>query len=123
MTIDPNTDLASNAAPREIVFVDSRVRDAETLLKGFPPDAEVIFLEAGEDGLQQMAEVLGARGDVGTVHVVAHGSEGQLWLGTTFLDSSTLADHGDAAAEDQALFLVPVENGLDRVVNGEDETR
>ena len=98
MTIDPNTDLASNAAPREIVFVDSRVRDAETLLKGFPPDAEVIFLEAGEDGLQQMAEVLGARGDVGTVHVVAHGSEGQLWLGTTFLDSSTLADHGDALA-------------------------
>ncbi len=98
MTIDPNTDLASNAVPREIVFVDSRVRDAETLLKGFPPDAEVIFLEAGEDGLQQMAEVLGARGDVGTVHVVAHGSEGQLWLGTTFLDSSTLADHGDALA-------------------------
>ena len=26
-----------------------------------------------------------------------------------------------AAAEDQALFLVPVENGLDRVVHGQDE--
>ena len=47
---------------------------------------------------QQMAAALGERGDAGAVHVLAHGSEGQLWLGTTFLDSGTLAGHSDALA-------------------------
>ncbi|MBB6564342.1 hypothetical protein HNP48_007069, partial [Acidovorax soli] len=85
-------------AAREIIFVDSRVQDAATLLKGFPPGAEVVVLKAGEDGLAQMAAALGERGDVDAVHVLAHGSEGQLWLGTTFLDAGNLAGHGDALA-------------------------
>ncbi|MGV3680222.1 MAG: DUF4347 domain-containing protein, partial [Acidovorax sp.] len=93
------TTLQTNdAAAREIIFVDSRVKDADTLLKGFPPGAQVVYLDAGKDGLAQMAAALGERGDVGAVHVLAHGSEGQLWLGTTFLDSGNLAGHGDALA-------------------------
>lgn len=86
------------SSPREVVFVDSRVQDATTLLKGFPPGAEVVFLQPGEDGLAQMAAALGQRGDVGAVHVLAHGSAGQLWLGTTFLDASTLAGQAEALA-------------------------
>lgn len=88
----------THATPREVVFVDSRVQDAATLLKGLPPGAEVVVLRAGGDGLQEMAAALGERGDVGAVHVLAHGNAGQLWLGTTFLDASTLAGHSDALA-------------------------
>ncbi|MET1117158.1 MAG: Ig-like domain-containing protein, partial [Comamonas sp.] len=98
MTSDSNTPLGNGVAAREIIFVDSRVKDVETLLKGFPPNAQVFYLQAGEDGLAQMAEVLGQQGDVGAVHVLGHGSEGQLWLGNTFMDSSTLAGHSDALA-------------------------
>jgi len=75
---------------REIVFVDSRVKDAEALMQGMKPGVEVIYLRPGEDGLAQMAAALGERGDVGAVHVLAHGSEGQLWLGGTFLDQAAL---------------------------------
>ncbi|SDM12851.1 Ig-like domain-containing protein [Oryzisolibacter propanilivorax] len=75
---------------RDIIFIDSRVQNAATLLKGLPPGAEVMYLKAGEDGLQQMAAALGERGDVGAVHVLAHGSPGQLWLGTTHLDLAAL---------------------------------
>ncbi|WP_312757294.1 DUF4347 domain-containing protein [Pulveribacter sp.] len=78
------------ATARDIIFIDSRVQDAATLLKGLPPGAELVYLKAGEDGLQQMAAALGERGDVGAVHVLAHGSEGQLWLGSTFLDQAVL---------------------------------
>ncbi|WP_157412580.1 DUF4347 domain-containing protein, partial [Acidovorax sp. Root217] len=92
------TSYTSETAAREIVFVDSRVKDADTLLKGFPPGAQVVYLEAGKDGLAQMAATLGERGDVGAVHVLAHGSEGQMWLGTTFLDASTLAGQSEALA-------------------------
>ena len=90
----PNAETAA----REIVFVDSRVKDADTLLKGFSPNAQVVYLKAGEDGLKQMAAALGEHGDAGAVHVLAHGSEGQMWLGTTFLDASTLAGHGETLA-------------------------
>ena len=93
------TTLQTNdTAAREIIFVDSRVKDADSLLKGFSPGAQVVYLKAGEDGLQQMAKALGERGDVGAVHVLAHGSEGQMWLGTTFLDESTLAGQSEALA-------------------------
>ena len=77
MTI-PMTDTSASSPARSIVFVDSRVQDAATLLQGFPPGAEVVYLKAGEDGLAQMAAALGERGDVGAVHVLAHGSAGQL---------------------------------------------
>lgn len=88
----------ANTAAREIVFVDSRVQDSATLLQSISSTAEVVYLRAGEDGLKQMAAALGERGDVGAVHILAHGSEGQLWLGTTFLDASTLAGQSEALA-------------------------
>ena len=82
---------ASTASPaRSIVFIDSRVQDAATLLQGLEPGTEVVFLQAGQDGLAQMAAALGERGDVGTVQVIAHGSAGQLWLGNSFLDNAAL---------------------------------
>ncbi|RYF45852.1 MAG: DUF4347 domain-containing protein [Comamonadaceae bacterium] len=84
--------MTTDTQTREIIFVDSRVQDVATLLKGLPPGAEVVVLNAGEDGLQQMAAALGERGDVGAVHVLAHGSEGQLLLGNTVLGSE-LASH------------------------------
>lgn len=85
------TDIATTASPaRSIVFIDSRVQDAATLLQGLDPGTEVVFLQAGQDGLAQMAAALGDRGDVGAVQVIAHGSAGQLWLGSRFLDNTTL---------------------------------
>ena len=98
MTFDQDLPSSSSSAAREIVFVDSRVKDVATLLKGFPPGAEVVYIEAGGDGLQQMASALGERGDVGAVHVLAHGNEGQLWLGNTFLDATALSEQSDALA-------------------------
>ena len=83
---------------REIVFVDGRVEDAGSLLHDLPPGAEIVFLKPAEDGLAQMAAALGERGDVGAVHILAHGSAGQLWLGGTFLDADTLAGQSEALA-------------------------
>ena len=89
---------ASHTAARDVVFVDSRVEDSAVLLQKLPPGAQVIYLRAGEDGLAQMAAALGEHGDVGAVHVLAHGAEGQLWLGNTFLDPAALAARADALA-------------------------
>ena len=103
MTTNPTTTAplstsAFAATVREVVFIDSRVQDATLLLKGVPPGAEVVYLDPNADGLQQMAAALGERGDAAGIHILAHGSAGQLWLGTTFLDAGTLADHSAALA-------------------------
>ena len=83
------TDIATTASPaRSIVFIDARVQDAATLLQGLKPGTEVVFLQAGQDGLAQMAAALGERGDVGAVHVLTHGSAGQMWLGNAVLDEA-----------------------------------
>lgn len=85
------TDIALTASTaRSIVFIDSRVQDAATLLQGLEPGTEVVFLQVGQDGLAQMATALGERDDVGAVQVIAHGSAGQLWLGSSFLDNAAL---------------------------------
>jgi autotransporter-associated beta strand protein len=85
------TDFIQASAPaRSVVFVDSRVQDAATLLQSLEPGSEVVFLQAGKDGLEQMAAALGERSDVGAVQVIAHGSAGQLWLGSSFLDNAAL---------------------------------
>ena len=84
------TTTTADSPARDIVFIDSRVQDTATLLQGLQPGTEVVFLQAGQDGLAQMAAALGDRGDVAAVQVIAHGSAGQLWLGSSFLDNAAL---------------------------------
>ncbi|MFZ6760822.1 DUF4347 domain-containing protein, partial [Undibacterium sp. Ji50W] len=88
---------ASNPIAHDVVFVDSRVTDSASLLKGLAPNAEVVFLDKTADGLQQMADYLAGH-QVNSVQIVAHGFEGQLWLGKTFLDNTTLNTHSEALA-------------------------
>ena len=68
-----------------VVFVDSRVTDAASLLKGVAPGTEVVTLNANQDGLQQIASYLAAHREVGSVEIIAHGSDGELLLGDTNL--------------------------------------
>ncbi|SFP27387.1 protein of unknown function [Variovorax sp. OK605] len=90
-SVAPST-LAATPA-HDVVFVDSRVEDSAELLKGISPDAEVVYLSANADGVKQMADYLSAHPGASAVHVLAHGYEGNLWLGTTFIDNSTVQAH------------------------------
>ncbi|MES2070974.1 MAG: DUF4214 domain-containing protein [Pseudomonadota bacterium] len=86
------------AAAHDVVFVDSRVADASSLLKGLAPNTDVVFLQSNGDGLQQMADYLAGH-QAHSVQIVAHGFEGQLWLGKTFLDNNTINTHSEALAQ------------------------
>ena len=82
----------------EIVFIDSRVADPDTLLSGLPADVEVVRLDAAEDGVLQIADHLAGRSDVDAVHVISHGAEGTVYLGTGTLSGDTLDSYGEALA-------------------------
>src|SRR5688572_2755078 len=43
---------------REIVFIDGRLSNIDALLQGISPSAEVHFLDVGQDGIEQIDNIL-----------------------------------------------------------------
>ena len=74
--------LAPEAAPvrNEIVFVDSTVEGHEALIAGLSPTAKVVMLDATRDALDQIADHMDGERNVEAIHVLSHGSAGNLIL-------------------------------------------
>jgi uncharacterized delta-60 repeat protein len=81
-----------------IVFIDSRVTDYQTLIDSLTEPAQVFVLDGESDGLTQIATYLQGRTGIDAIHVISHGSQGAVYLGGTVLDSSNLALHGSLLA-------------------------
>ncbi|MHC5351540.1 Ig-like domain-containing protein [Metapseudomonas furukawaii] len=81
---------------QELVFVDGSVKDYQQLVAALKPGTEVVVLDGSKDGLQQIADYLDGRSGIDAIHVISHGSEGQVLLGTGVLDMGSLQEHADA---------------------------
>ncbi len=114
----PSPVAGEPAPPLELVFVDAAVPDFEVLRRALEAPAaegrrlEVVTLDAGEDGLDQIGRTLAAHRELAAVHVIAHGSEAGLQLGDAWLDAGALAARAQgvtswsaALAEDADLLL------------------
>ncbi|GJD94845.1 Ig-like domain-containing protein [Methylobacterium iners] len=89
------------AAPRqELLVIDSRVPDLDVLLRGAPANAEVLLIDLSRDGIEQIAEALRGREGIDAIHILAHGTEGELRLGSGVLNADTLRQgmHAEALA-------------------------
>jgi hypothetical protein len=84
---------------QSVVFVDSRVKDADSLLKGVAPGTQVVQLDASRDGLQQIADYLDTHQGISSVQIIAHGNAGDLWLGDSYLSADNVAARSAVLAE------------------------
>ncbi len=84
---------------QSVVFVDSRVKDADSLLQGIAPGTQVVKLDATKDGLQQIADFLDQHHGVSSVQIIAHGNAGDLWLGNSYLSADNVAQRSAVLAE------------------------
>ena len=75
---------------RELVFIDGQIADMGSLLASIPSSAEIIVLDPRHDGIEQMASLLAGRSDIDAIHILSHGSEGRMHLGSTILDVVTM---------------------------------
>ncbi len=88
----------------ELLFVDAEVNDWQQLTDDFlnasPLDRElqVFRLDGSRDGIQQISDVLNDLTDVGAIHLVSHGADGQLRLGNQWLNHGNLVDYADDLA-------------------------
>jgi Tol biopolymer transport system component len=76
-----------------VIFVDSRVADLASVVSGGYGDRDCYILSPDEDGVATMRRILAGYSDLEAIHVVSHGSEGALVLGSTRLDAAGLSSH------------------------------
>ena len=108
-TVDPAPQIidvlqalaAAPAAPEHpgatIVFIDAKVGMPQAVQAALPAGAEVVILDRASDGVLQIAEALAGRHDVAAIHIVSHGEQGLLHLGTATLDAASMQGRYAAA--------------------------
>jgi len=85
------TSAVGGAAPgQQVVFFESSVAGYQALAQSVTPGTDAVVLDAGGDGLREMAAFLAGRHDLASVSIVAHGAPGMVSLGTEMLDSQAL---------------------------------
>ena len=93
-TQDGDSDALISAA-KELAFIDSSVEDAQTLIDGLADGVDVIELDADSDGVKTIAEELAQRSDIEAIHILSHGSSGEVSLGEAQLDADSLTQYSD----------------------------
>lgn len=97
-----------------ILFIDAAVAETDALLVGLDPNLEVIRLSADQDGLSQIAQALAGRTGLEAVHVISHGSSGELQLGSASVDLASLSGY----AEELATIRAALAQGADLMLYG-----
>jgi len=82
----------------EVAFVDSAVEDYDTIVNGLGADVEVFIINSETDGLAQIASFLEGKDEVDAIHIISHGSVGEISLGSSLLNAQTI-DNSSAALE------------------------
>jgi len=109
-----NTTLEGSGASRvEIVVIDARVPDVAAVRQAaLERGAEVLVLDGNGDGVRQIADFLAGREGVDALHIVSHGGDGYVVLGSTVLGGDTASFHagelgriGDALGGDGDILL------------------
>jgi Domain of unknown function (DUF4347)/Bacterial Ig-like domain/RTX calcium-binding nonapeptide repeat (4 copies) len=75
---------------KQIIFVDSSVQDYQSLIKDIEP-AEIVILDDKRSGIAQITQALAGKKHIEAVHILSHGSEGNIKLGSDLLSPDELA--------------------------------
>ncbi len=117
-TIDLLEALSTATTPsdrREIVFIDTSVDDYHILLEGIDPNAEAILLDSTRDGIKQIAEILRDRSNIDAIHIISHGNQGELQLGTGYLTNDSM---NEKYADELAIIYRAVTEDADFLIYG-----
>ena len=89
---------------RELVFVDSSVPDVDQLLadlrteRGDDRGLEVITLDSTRNGIAQITAALTNYSDIDAIHIVSHGTDGQVALGSEWLSADNFDQYREVIA-------------------------
>ncbi|MEG5257873.1 DUF4347 domain-containing protein, partial [Microcoleus sp. A2-D3] len=76
---------------KQIIFVDSSVQNYQSLIKDADA-AQIVILNDNLSGIEQITNALANQKDFTAVHILSHGSEGSVKLGSDVLNENDLAE-------------------------------
>ncbi|MEG4081584.1 FG-GAP-like repeat-containing protein, partial [Microcoleus sp. Pol8_D6] len=79
--------------PTEIVILDPTIPDSQHLISGIKPDTATYILKSQPDAVEQITAILAQHRGIETLHIITHGDSGNLYLGTTELNSSNIQNY------------------------------
>jgi VCBS repeat-containing protein len=90
----PFTTADDQSSGMALIFIDGNVEQKEMLIEGltsrFGDEAEIHVLDTARDGLDQITEIVQSHHEISAVHILSHGTEGQIQLGNITLSSANL---------------------------------
>ena len=75
----------------EIIFIDSKVEEADKLIESLNRNLEVYYLNEEESGLEQINQILQDREGISAIHILSHGDSGLLRLGNSDINFDDLS--------------------------------
>ncbi|WP_277948863.1 DUF4347 domain-containing protein [Magnetospirillum sp. 15-1] len=84
-------DSSKDGGKKEVAFVDTSVADYKTLEAGIRDGVEIVEIHGGESGLAQMAAWAESHTGYDSIHVLSHGSEATLHLGSDTITDASLS--------------------------------
>jgi Domain of unknown function (DUF4347)/FG-GAP-like repeat len=112
--------MSTSKASRQFIFVDFRVPDLATLIRGVARGHRLAILDRSRDGIEQIADALAAEDvrDLSAIHIVSHGRPGEVELGSIAVKAANLSPYrellaaiGASLAPDGAIRLYGCEVG------------
>lgn len=104
---DPQT---AQTTRRELVIVDTSVEDYQQLVDDLMNNSdtdrelEIFTIDADENGIERLTEILAGRQDLDALHIISHGQDGSFRLGNEQVNSQSLtANAGQIAGWGDAL--------------------
>ncbi|WP_144870188.1 DUF4347 domain-containing protein, partial [Hyella patelloides] len=89
-TVPENT-IGGELGSERLIIIDIAVSISEQQIEQFANSgAEAIRLDANQNGITQIADILDSRQNIHTIDIISHGSAGSLQLGNAEINSDTL---------------------------------
>ncbi|GAA4325757.1 hypothetical protein GCM10023144_08420 [Pigmentiphaga soli] len=82
---------AADTGRHEVYAIDEHVADWQSIVASLPPGAEIVLLDGQSSGLAQLAGALAGRHDIDALHIISHGSAGEITLGNAKIDGDNVA--------------------------------
>lgn len=80
----------SASSNTEIAFIDSRLDGLDQLVAAVPAGTRIVLIDGARDGVVQMVEALRGETGISGIHLISHGTEGHLNLGSAAMTADTM---------------------------------
>ena len=92
---EQENDVTASTNVKRIIFIDSNIQTTSSFNSDLDAASEIFTLDPEIDGVQQISEHLAGRQGVESIHIISHGSEGQINIGNALLNNENVSFYGD----------------------------